>query len=92
MNEETGETTLTFEVAGSTLAYIKPLRGRELVFANQTVATVTHEFHMYWNGVTRRLTPKWKLRYDDREFGITYVINVEEQNRDLEVMAIEEVA
>ena len=92
MDDETGEPKLTFNNTGVVKAYIKPLRGRELVYANQTVMIVTHMFEMLYTGLTSNITPKWKLQYDGREFGITSVINIEENNRDLEIMAVEEIA
>lgn len=70
-------------------ACITPLRGRERLQAQQLEAGVTHRILLrYRPGVTARQ----RLRYGARVFNIRAVINVEERNRWLEILAEEGVA
>ena len=58
-------------------AYIKPTSGREALFGMQLEHVITHDvFIRYRSGVVA----SDKLVYNDREFNIVSIINVEERN------------
>jgi len=70
-------------------ACITPLSGHERLHAQQLEAGVTHRILLrYRPGVTA----KQRLRFGDRVFNIRAVIDVEERNRWLEILAEEGVA
>lgn len=65
---------------------IEPLAGRELWNAQQVQSLVTHRIRMlYRAGITSAMRVKWGSRY----FNIASVINPEEANVELELMATE---
>lgn len=67
-------------------ASVEPLVGRELLLAQQTVALVTHRVGMrYLAG----LTAKKRLVFNARPFNILNVMNLEERNIEMELMAQE---
>jgi SPP1 family predicted phage head-tail adaptor len=73
----------------SARAYIKPLSGREAVQAERIQASVTHRFAMRYKA---GILPSDRIVYAGRVFNIRAVINVEERNRWLEIVADEGVA
>ena len=67
-------------------AMIEPTTGREYVGAQQLTSSTTHKFTLrYQEGIT----PKMRIAFGSRVFDIQYVINHEERNRWLFIMAIE---
>ena len=69
-------------------ASITPVQGRETFDASQLYADVTHRVRCrYVAGVT----PKHRVLYGVRPFDIERAINVEEADRELEILAIERV-
>lgn len=85
-----GGGTYPWDVTKATArAYIKPLSGREQLHAMQLESPVTHKIVMrYVSGITADMRVELGSRY----FNIRAVINVEERNRWLEIMAEEGVA
>jgi len=78
----------------SVWAALKPTSGYERLKYEQLQAVVTHKITMRYVAV---LTPpnigaKYRLRYGTRYFNIRSVINLDEKNRFLELMAEEGVA
>lgn len=68
-------------------ASVEPLEGRELLQARQIHAEVTHRIitNEYVSGVT----PKHRVAFGARSFDILSVLNPEERNIHLEIMAKE---
>jgi SPP1 family predicted phage head-tail adaptor len=67
-------------------AAIEPLSGREYFAAQQVNAEVTCRIRMrYLAGVT----PSMQVKFGERTFAIESVINVEERNRELQLMVKE---
>ena len=65
---------------------IEPLSGRELLLAQQIQATVTHRVRIrYHSG----LDPSMQIVFGTRTFDILSIINLEERNRELEIMCRE---
>lgn len=90
-----GEPDLTPVVLGTRWASVEPLSGRELWQAQQVRPDVSHKITMrFYAG----LTPRHKLRFTDpqtstiRTFEIDSVLNVDERNRVMTILAKEEVA
>lgn len=83
-----GGPTQTWSTHVETKAVIEPLRGRELWFARSVNAETTHKVTLrYKPGVT----PKMRVIYDSRTLEIESTINVDENNRILELMCKEAV-
>ena len=65
---------------------IEPIRGREFFSADTINAEVSHRIRMrYLPGIH----PKHRISYCNRTFDIVAVINVNERNKDMEIMAKE---
>lgn len=69
-------------------ASIEPISGREYFAAQSTQADVTHRVSLrYLPGIT----PKMRVTFGSRVFDILSVINVDERNRELQLMCRENV-
>ena len=69
-------------------AAIEPIRGREFWESQQINAEVTARITIRYLSV---VTPKMRVKYGTRIFGIISVINPEERNRELQLMVKEAV-
>ena len=65
---------------------IKPLRGDELLQAQQIHEKVTHRVTTCWQ---HEITNEMRIDLNGRKLNITSAINVHERYRDLEMMCIE---
>lgn len=69
-------------------ASVEPLQGREYFAADKENAEVTHRIRLrYLKGVTSSMDVLWGTRV----FDIESVLNIGERNRELHLMAVEEV-
>lgn len=81
-----GEVTETATTYARTWAAIEPLNSRETWQAQATQATTSHKITMlYMSGVTTRMQATW----NGRTFKFDGVRNINEDNRELEIMATE---
>jgi SPP1 family predicted phage head-tail adaptor len=79
------ETWSTFATAQ---ASIEPISGREYIAAQSTQADVSHRIRLrYLSGIT----PKLRVNYSSRIFDILSVININECNRELQLMCRESI-
>ena len=86
VRDSRGETTQTWSTTITTRAAIAPLRGREYFEAHQENREVTHKIIIrYQSGIT----PKMRINFNGRYFDIESIINVEERNRELNLMCVE---
>lgn len=67
-------------------ASIEPLSGRELWLAQQVQSQVSHRIRMRYLQGVKSLD---RLKHGGRIFNIASVINVDEANRELELMTVE---
>lgn len=78
----------TWDDFASTWASVEPLLGREYLASKQISAEVSHKIRMrYMDGVV----PTMRVAWGAREFEIVSVMNVEERNREIVIMATEDV-
>jgi len=73
-------------------AWIDPLRGREQFAAQQVQADVTHRIRMRWDTTIDAMTSKHRIvnaNSTGQVFDIESVVNVDERNTLIEVMAVE---
>jgi SPP1 family predicted phage head-tail adaptor len=83
-----GSVIETWSIYATAWASIEPLSGREYIAAQSTQADVTHRIRLrYLSGVT----PKMHVNYSSRIFNILSVININEQNRELQLMCKESI-
>ena len=69
-------------------AEVKPASGREQLHAMQLQDSVTHRITIrYCSDV--KPTSKWRILFDGRHFNIRSVLNVDERNKFLVIMADE---
>lgn len=81
-----GEVTETPLNVATTLAAIEPLTATEQWKAKQSQATTTHTITIhYLNGITSRMRATW----NGRTFNFESVINVDEANRGMVILATE---
>lgn len=72
---------------GEVWANVKPLSGNERWIANAVTPEVTHRITMRYNP---RVAPKDRIKYGTRTFGILSVLNIDERNEMIELMAVEQ--
>lgn len=70
-------------------AMIEPISGSEYVQAGKPAGTVTHRIRMRYDST---ITPAMRLVMGTRIFNIRYILNIEERNKRLEILAEEGVA
>lgn len=83
-----GEMVPTWADALTRYCSINPLSGQELFAAQQVQAEVTHKIKMRY---TAGLTPKMRLVYAGRVFNFLNILNTDEENYELTILAKEEV-
>lgn len=66
---------------------IEPLTGKEFYLAKQVDSDVTHNIIMRFNKIG--ITPSYRLVHKDQIFEISSKLNIEEQNRQFTIKAIE---
>jgi SPP1 family predicted phage head-tail adaptor len=87
--DENGETTETAATIATVWASIEPLNSREQYYANQVQSTTTHKITiLYHPSVTTRTQAVW----NGRTFNFDSVINLDEANRELLIMATEQIS
>lgn len=71
-----------------TWASVEPLIGREYMAAKQISAEVSHKIRMRY---IAGLLPTMKIAWGAREFEIVSILNVQERNTEIVIMATEDV-
>lgn len=77
------ETWATF---ATVYAAVEPLRGREFMEAQQTENEVTTRIRIRPKDGIR---PDMRVRYKDKTYRIETIINIEERNREMQLMCVE---
>lgn len=86
-----GEPTGTWTTLATVWAHIKPMQGRELQAAQQLVPEVTHRISIPYSSTLADPVAMAKRRatYGGRIFNIHAVMNPDERNRELIILASE---
>jgi SPP1 family predicted phage head-tail adaptor len=83
-----GEPDPTWSTFGTAWAAIAPLTGREAVTAQQIDAQIDHKVTIrYLAGVA----PKMRVKFGSRIFNIISVANIDERNREIQLLVTESV-
>ena len=88
-----GEDAFSWVDDSETWAAILPIRGDEFFSSQQVQSSVTHKISMKYQTLSdgTRINPNCRIVLNSRIFNISSVINPEERDIDLEIMAVEEV-
>jgi len=86
--DEYGAEIETWADFADTWASVEPLIGREYMAAKQISAEVSHKIRMRY---IAGLLPTMRIAWGSREFEIVSIINVQERNQEIVIMATEDV-
>ena len=70
-------------------ASIAPLRGEERSSADQLTDVTTHRIRIRYSSELAAANSSWWIEYDSRRFDFVSVLNIDERNAELEVLARE---
>lgn len=87
-----GQTIPTWTTQGTYWAEVRNLAGREAVNAKQIKADTTHQVTMRYIGTlfsTAGLLPSMRLLFNTRVFNILWVNNIDERNREYQLLCQE---
>jgi len=84
-----GERTTTWTSVATVEAEISPLSGRDLIAAGQAQAEVTHRVKVRYGASIAAIDASWRVLYGARVFVISWVRNLDESNRVLELICSE---
>lgn len=84
-----GGVTRTWRSIAARWAGIEPLTAREFMTHDQTNSTVSHRIMLRGGGLT--ISPKDRIVFGRRVFGIVSLMNRDERDKVLEIMAIEDI-
>lgn len=73
-------------------ADVQPLRGDELIRAQQVYGTTTHKVSMRCHSSIGPVQTSWRLMFQGRILDIVYALNMNERNRWQELMCREAVS
>lgn len=76
-------------LVASRWARVSPLRGDERTSAEQSTQVTTHRIKLRYSSELAGANSSWWIEYDSRRFDFVSVINVDERNADLEILARE---
>jgi len=82
-----GEPIETWSEMLTRWADVTPLEGREFFQAQQTQTAVDHRIRIRYDAEAAQITPVMRVRYNAKLFDIQSVINHEERNEELHLMA-----
>jgi len=76
----------TTEQVATVRAYIKPVSTNERIFAAQVQSDISHKIYIRYR---TDLNAAMRINYNGRLFQVKGLMNIEEQNKWLEIIAIE---
>lgn len=76
-----GEQVQTWTTLRDCWAKVEPVQGKEYYTAKQTASELDIRFIIRYTTID--ITPKSKLRYNNQEYNINSIINLDELNREL---------
>lgn len=87
VSNSSGELTGNWTNVATVYASLEPLSGHEQLLAKAQQDLTTHKIRIaYCDGITSKM----RALYNSRTFHFSSVINLAEENRELEIMAIED--
>ena len=89
--DQYGEESENWQYYATRRASVKPIRGREYFTSKEVASEVTHRIVMRHDRKVGAITPKDRIVMGSREFDIDSIMNIEERDRMLEIMAVERI-
>jgi SPP1 family predicted phage head-tail adaptor len=81
-----GDNVATWSDVTTVWAAVEPLRGKEEIISAQVTSETTHRITVrYRDGLNSHM----RIKFGSREFRIESLINLDERNRQLELMCVE---
>jgi len=87
---EFGEEVKAWATQRTVWGSVEPLTGREYLEARATTQTVTHRIRIR-HQPDLTVTPTWRVSWDGRTFDVESVLNTGERDKELVLMAVENV-
>lgn len=84
-----GQRTTTWIDEAQVYADIIPLKADTRIAAAQGRMSTTHRVRLRHSPISARIDGSWRIYYDDRIFTIDSVINVDERDREFELLCTE---
>ena len=84
-----GEREQSWSTFATVWGSIEPLKGSEFIAAQQTNAELSVRMRIRYLAAIK---PKYRVSWNDRTFEINSIANIEERNREIELMCTEMVA
>lgn len=84
-----GERTTTWTDVATVEAEISPLSGRDLIAAGQTQSEVTHRVKVRYGPSIAAIDASWRVLFGARVFVVSWVRNLDETSRVLELICSE---
>lgn len=84
-----GERVTTWVDVATVWAEISPLSVRDLLAAGQTQSEVTHRVRVRYESTIAAIDASWRVLFGVRVFVITGVRNINESNREFELLCSE---
>ena len=81
-----GQVRETWQRVADVWASVRPIGGREFYAASGQRAEISHEIILRHGA---DIQPQDRILYDGREFDVRVVLNLNEQNRYLKIMSVE---
>ena len=81
-----GGFTYTTSQVATIRAYLKPVSTNERIFAGKIESDISHRVYIRYR---TDLNPAMRINYGGRLFQIKGIMNIEEQNKWLEIIAVE---
>ena len=84
-----GERVTTWSDVVTVSASIEPLRAQELFIAAQQNMTVTHRIRLRYQSDICDINNSWRVLFGTRAFPIESIRNIDERNREFELLCSE---
>lgn len=84
-----GYSTTWGTFAADVWAGIEPLSARERLRASQLEQAVTHRITLRYSDDVKALSAAHRVKFGTRLFNIAGIVNLDERNRELQVLAVE---
>lgn len=85
----TGELIPTWSALATRWASVEPLQGRERFAAQQVQPETDHRIRLRYDTALTGLKPKMRVKFETRVFDVLAVLNLEERNREFELLCRE---
>ena len=86
--DSSGSPVISWLPVGTVWASIEPMKGREVLTANQNLAVMDARITLRHHPLLASINPKWRCKYNGVIFNIVSVAHVSLANREIELMCL----